>query len=164
MKKLLFAVLAVLSLFCAPAHAQNQPQALIVTTCGTPPVSYVAGTYGVVTMDVNGKLCDGASGGGGGSGPAPYFFSPSSTANSDQHNLAIVTSTSLTVPADALFAQVCAKGNSVNYRWDGTAPTASVGQPLLTGQCFLFSGRNILAALLFIQQAATATLDVTYSK
>jgi hypothetical protein len=36
-----------------PADAQ-QPQALIVATCGTPPVSYVAGTYGILTMDTTG--------------------------------------------------------------------------------------------------------------
>lgn len=94
----------------------------------------------------------------------PYQASPSSTASSDQHNLAITTATALTVPADALAAQVCVTGTKVNYRWDGTAPTASVGQPLLSGQCFFFAGRNILTALQFIQTAATATLDVTYSK
>ncbi len=65
MKKLLFAVLALLGVFVAPVNAQ-QVQALIVTTCGTPPVSYVAGTYGIITMDTTGKLCDSGSGGGGG--------------------------------------------------------------------------------------------------
>ena len=64
MKKYLFIVLALFGLLSTPASAQ-QPQALIVTTCGTPPISYVAGTYGILTMDVNGKLCDGGSGGGG---------------------------------------------------------------------------------------------------
>jgi hypothetical protein len=64
MKKLLFIVLLAFSV--APADAQQQLQALIVSTCGTPPVSYVAGTYGILTMDTTGKLCDGGGGGGGG--------------------------------------------------------------------------------------------------
>lgn len=105
-----------------------------------------------------------ASGGGGGGSSAPYSFSPSSTTNSDQHNLPIVTATALTVPSDATFAQVCVTGTKVNYRWDGTSPSATVGQPLLSSQCFFFQGRNILLGLKFIQTAASATLDVSYSK
>lgn len=66
MKKLLLAALLVSGAFIAPANAQNQPQALIVATCGTPPVSYVAGTYGILTMDTTGKICDSGGGGGGG--------------------------------------------------------------------------------------------------
>lgn len=64
MKKFLFIVLLMLG--AAPASAQQQLQALIVSACGTPPVSYVAGTYGILTMDTTGKLCDGGGGGGGG--------------------------------------------------------------------------------------------------
>jgi hypothetical protein len=67
MKKFLIALLAfgIIGSVTAPANAQ-QPQALIVSACGTPPVSYVAGTYGILTMDTTGKLCDSGSGGGGG--------------------------------------------------------------------------------------------------
>lgn len=138
-------VLALLALLVfTPAQAQQQPMGVVLNcwtgTQWTPCANPLPVTAG------------------------PYQASPSSTANSDQHNLAITAATSLTVPADALAAQVCVTGTKVNYRWDGTAPTASVGQPLLSGQCFFFAGRNILAALQFIQTAATATLDVTYSK
>lgn len=63
MKKLLFALAALVAFFPAPASAQ-QPQALIVSACGTLPISYVAGTYGILTMDTTGKLCDSGSGGG----------------------------------------------------------------------------------------------------
>jgi hypothetical protein len=66
MKKLLFFILLALGALCAPVNAQQQLQALIVPACGTPPVSYVAGTYGILTMDTTGKLCDGGGGGGGG--------------------------------------------------------------------------------------------------
>jgi hypothetical protein len=66
MKKFLFFILLALGALCVPVSAQQQLQALIVSACGTPPVSYVAGTYGILTMDTTGKLCDGGGGGGGG--------------------------------------------------------------------------------------------------
>ncbi len=61
MKKLLLFVLLALGAFAAPAHAQ-QAQALVVSACGSAP-AYVAGTYGILTMDTSGKLCDIATGG-----------------------------------------------------------------------------------------------------
>lgn len=64
MKKFLFIVLLMFG--TAPANAQQQLQALIVSACGTLPVLYVAGRYGILTMDTTGKLCDGGGGGGGG--------------------------------------------------------------------------------------------------
>lgn len=106
----------------------------------------------------------GSSGGGStpGSGSQPYNYTPLTP---DQHNLGIVTSTALTVPATALQAVVCAAGNNVNYTYDGTtAPTITVGMPLATGQCIQFSGATVLSNLRFIQKAATATLDVSYTK
>jgi hypothetical protein len=73
-KKLLFALLiAIAGAVSAPASAQVQPQALIVSACGTLPASYVAGTYGILTMDTNGKLCDSATGGGGGGGTSATY-------------------------------------------------------------------------------------------
>lgn len=92
----------------------------------------------------------------------PYSFTPLTP---DQHNLAITTSTALTIPTGALFASVCAKGNSVNYTFDGTTtPTVSIGNPLAQGQCIFLSGPTVLAKFRAIQQAATATLDVAYTK
>ncbi len=61
MKKFLLFVLLALGAFAAPAHAQ-QAQALVVSACGSAP-AYVAGTYGILTMDTSGKLCDIATGG-----------------------------------------------------------------------------------------------------
>lgn len=96
-----------------------------------------------------------------GAGSQPYNYGP---LNPDQHNLAIVSSTALTLPSGVLQAVVCANGNAVNYTWDGaTTPTASVGLSLANGQCIQFSGPLILANLRFIQAAATATLNVTYT-
>ena len=67
-KKLLLSTLLVLGVFATPAHAQQPPQAFIVSSCGTLPagVTYAAGQFGILTMDTNGKLCDSATGGGGG--------------------------------------------------------------------------------------------------
>lgn len=96
-----------------------------------------------------------------GAGSQPYNYT---AVAGGQYNLGVVTSTALTVPATALQAQVCAAGNSVNYTFDGTTVTASVGMPLTTGQCIQFSGATLLAALRFIQTAATATLNVSYTK
>jgi hypothetical protein len=53
----------------------------------------------------------------------------------------------------------------VNYTFDGTTtPTSSIGMPLLQGQCVFLSGATVLANFKAIQQAATATLDVAYTK
>ena len=78
----------------------------------------------------------------------PYDFTPLTP---DQHNLAITSSTALTIPTGAFQAVVCAAGNSVKYTYDGTTtPTASVGMPLANGQCIQFSGATVLANLRFI--------------
>lgn len=74
MKKLLFAALALVGLFAVPANAQQASSALILAVCGSA-AGYVAGTYGILTMDPTGKLCDGGGGGGGGSvtqGTSPW--------------------------------------------------------------------------------------------
>lgn len=92
----------------------------------------------------------------------PYNFTPLTP---DQHNLAIVSSTALTIPIGSLQAVVCVSGNAVKYTYDGTTtPTALIGMPLANGQCIQFSGATVLANLRFIQTAATATLDVSYTK
>lgn len=146
-----------LLLFSPSVHAQA-PVAPCVTSTST-----VLGlnTYNCIPVTAANPLPVTDS---GGSAPIPYQPSPVAGTNTDQHNLGIVTATALTIPIGALFAEVCASGNNVKFRWDGTAPTATVGMPLLTGQCQAFAGATLLAALQFIQTAATATLDVAYSK
>ena len=126
-----------------PAPVQAQAPTPVIIYCGTPPVPCSSSSPVTVTAQ-------------------PYSFTPLTP---DQHNLAITTSTALTIPAGALFASVCAKGNSVNYTFDGTTtPTVSIGNPLAQGQCIFLSGPLVLANFLAIQQAATATLDVAYTK
>lgn len=103
-----------------------------------------------------------SGGGTPGAGSQPYNYTPLTPG---QYGLTVATSTALTIPTGALQSVVCVSGANVNYTYDGTTtPTASVGMPLLTGQCIAFSGPLILAALRFIQQSATATLNVSYTK
>jgi hypothetical protein len=93
----------------------------------------------------------------------PYSYTP---LTAGQHNLGIVTSTALTVPATATYATLCASGAAVKYTTDGTTtPTASVGQPLALGQCVPLAGATVLANFRAIQSGAgAATLDVEYFK
>jgi hypothetical protein len=82
-----------------------------------------------------------------------------------QANLAIASSTALTVPTGADYAVVCAEGANARYTTDGTTtPTASVGMPLLLNQCVSIVGQTALANFRAIQQSATSTLDISYFK
>ena len=78
------------------------------------------------------------------------------------------SSTALTIPTKDAQGNTC-KPNAVllqpetqNVRWrdDGTAPTASVGMPLATGTSLSYDGD--LKAIRFIQQTASAVLNVSY--
>lgn len=86
MKRFLLFVLLAFGVLSAPADAQQPAQAFILSSCGSLPagVTYAASTYGIVTMDTTGKLCDGAGGGGNTVTLAPSSssasgLSPSST-------------------------------------------------------------------------------------
>lgn len=65
MRSLFFVLLLALILAVGPASAQST--AVVVSSCGTPPQSYVAGQFVSMTVDTNGNLCSSASGGGGSS-------------------------------------------------------------------------------------------------
>jgi hypothetical protein len=58
--------------FFGQAHAQTLDRALVVSACGSPPITYTAGQELLPTVDTNGKLCL-SSGGGGGSGTVTTF-------------------------------------------------------------------------------------------
>lgn len=93
--------------------------------------------------------------------PVPYGNTP---VPPSQMGLGIVASTALTVPATATWALIVIEGAPVRWRDDGTAPTATVGTPLSVGQTLTLNGAAELAAVRFIQQSATATIDVSYYK
>ena len=64
--------------------------------------------------------------------PLPYGYTPLSPG---QHNLAITSSTALTIPTGARYATVCASTAAVKYTTDGTTtPTSSVGHAARGGR------------------------------
>jgi hypothetical protein len=65
------------------------------------------------------------------------------------------------VPAGATMVAIRVEGAAIRYRDDVAAPTATVGQPMLTSDPpILHTGR--LGSLQFIQQSSSATLDVLF--
>ena len=72
----------------------------------------------------------------------------------------LASAQTLTPPAGATFALVACEGQSVRWRDDGTSPTASVGMELMVGQTLVYDGP--LAAISFIQEAASAKLNVAF--
>lgn len=83
----------------------------------------------------------------------------------------LTASTGLTVPTVSnqtgiggtpSVALIIVEGQSVRWRDDGVAPTASVGMLLPVGTVFMYDGD--LTRIRFIQTAATAILNVSYYK
>lgn len=85
-----------------------------------------------------------------------------------QQITSLAASTALTVPnqnSEGLqqqprMAVIIAETQGVRWRDDGVAPTASVGMPLAPGVALIYDGD--LTKIRFIQQAASATLNVSY--
>lgn len=69
--------------------------------------------------------------------------------------------TALTVPAGTSFAVIVPQTQAVRWRDDGTNPTASVGMPLAIGDVLIYDSWSI-AALKFIEQTASAALNISY--
>jgi hypothetical protein len=67
----------------------------------------------------------------------------------------------LTVPAGTILAMCTPETQAVRWRDDGTSPTASVGYPLPVGAELRYDAGG-LAALKFIEQVASAKLNVVY--
>lgn len=65
--------------------------------------------------------------------------------------------------AKALFCTV--ESQPIRYRFDGTAPTSSVGHPALAGATIVLVGANSITHLKAIRSGGTdATLSCTYSR
>lgn len=85
-----------------------------------------------------------------------------------QQITSLSAATGLTVPArtpDGLnqkptFALIVAETQNVRWRDDGTAPTASVGMPLVAGIPLQYDGD--LNKIQFIEQVASAKLNISY--
>ncbi len=65
------------------------------------------------------------------------------------------------IPAGASVADVIIETQSVRYRDDGTAPTATVGMLIAAGGEKVFTETD-LSALRFIQTTASASLSVSF--
>jgi hypothetical protein len=77
-----------------------------------------------------------------------------------QQITSLSASTALTVPAGATMALIVPQTQGVRWRDDGVAPTASVGMPVAAGSFLNYDGD--LARIRFIQQTASAALNVSY--
>lgn len=84
------------------------------------------------------------------------------TALGFQQITSLGSATTLTVPAGTRWAWICAETAAVRWRDDGTNPTGSVGMPIAAGGCIQYLLPP--GALVFIQQASSAVLDVSYYK
>jgi len=88
-----------------------------------------------------------------------------------QQIVGLAASTGLTIPTRSsqtgiagtpTVAIITPEGQAVRWRDDGVAPTATVGMPLAVGAVLIYDGD--LTRIRFFQQAATATLNVSYYK
>lgn len=60
------------------------------------------------------------------------------------------------------YAIITVQTQAVRWRDDGTAPTTTVGMPMAVGQTLYYDGD--LNAIKFIEQTASAALNVSYYK
>lgn len=87
-----------------------------------------------------------------------------------QQIVGMASSTALTIPTRDLnglggtpsVAIIVPETQGVRWRDDGVNPTATVGMPLAVGATLVYDGD--LTKIRFFQQAATATLNVSYYK
>lgn len=77
-----------------------------------------------------------------------------------EQNVTLTTAKSLKPPKDTRVAIIQAVTQSVRWRDDGTAPTATVGMQLAAGRDMLYVGD--FTKLQFIEETATAELNVSY--
>ncbi len=79
-----------------------------------------------------------------------------------QQIVGLAAATALTVPAGTVVALITTEAQAVRWRDDGTDPTAAIGYPLPTSAELQYTAVKSIANLKFIQQAATATLNIAY--
>lgn len=93
-----------------------------------------------------------AGGGGLGGGTALGY----------QQITSLAAAAGLTVPPGATYAVISPGAQAVRWRDDGTNPTATVGMPIPVNGVFTYAGD--LTAIKFIEQAASAQLNISYYK
>lgn len=77
-----------------------------------------------------------------------------------QQITSLTAAVSLTVPAGARTAWLSIETANVRMRDDGTAPTATVGLVLVSGNDYMYSGN--LPAIKLIAATGTPVVDVLY--
>lgn len=77
-----------------------------------------------------------------------------------QQITSLSASTALTVPRGATRALIAPLTQTVRWRDDGTAPTASVGMPVAAGTYLSYDGD--LARIRFIEATASAEINISY--
>jgi len=92
----------------------------------------------------------------GGTAPKDAIYTPLGY----QQIVGLAASTALTVPGGAKYALITCESQIARWRDDGVAPTAAIGMQLPPNSAIWYDGD--LAAIRFIQTAATATLNVSY--
>lgn len=73
----------------------------------------------------------------------------------------LTAATTFTLPAGATWCMFVAEGQTVRWRDDGTAPTASIGMPLTINAPLNYKIIPPLTAIQFIQTTPSATLNVS---
>lgn len=68
------------------------------------------------------------------------------------------------VYADATDAMISIEGNQIRVRWDGTAPTTTVGHLLQSGDILQLDNTTDINRFMAISITGSSVLDVTYSK
>jgi hypothetical protein len=132
---------------------------LTAITSGSVPVTLVG------SVGETGQSAGGSGGGGGGSTTitgtvqtvagalTPKGFQQIVTAT-------LATATALTVPSGSRIAVIQAVSQSILWRDDGTAPTATVGMTIPAGGELVYDGT--LSAIKLIQSASGATANISY--
>jgi hypothetical protein len=72
----------------------------------------------------------------------------------------LVSTCSGGIPAGATFAWITPETAAIRWRDDGTAPSATVGNPVSAGQQLVYGG--LLASLQVVAQSGTATVNVAF--
>lgn len=104
------------------------------------------------------------AGPGGCMDPFPYLI-PAGFETITVSNASIGFTSTLAYPTGGInadMAVVDVATDAIRYRADGTAPTATVGNPVAASATFTVCGIPAIKAVRFIRQTSDATLSVSY--